>query len=61
MNDHTGTNNPVRMAIDDENKDFMALNGQLTSTRDASGRSRLSILFDLTQVGLAVLGSRLGM
>ena len=27
MNDHARTNNPVRMAIDDENKDFMALMG----------------------------------
>jgi hypothetical protein len=27
MNDHARTNNPVRMAIDDENKDFMALTG----------------------------------
>jgi hypothetical protein len=33
---------------------------QLTSPRDASDRPRLSILFDRTQVGLAVLGSRLG-
>jgi len=34
---------------------------QSTGLRDASGRARLSILFALTQVGLAVLGSRLGM
>jgi hypothetical protein len=27
MNDHVRTNNPVRMANDDENKDFMALMG----------------------------------
>jgi hypothetical protein len=27
MNDHVRTNNPVRMAINDENKDFMALMG----------------------------------
>src|SRR6476469_6597116 len=26
-NEHTRTNNPVRMAIDDENKDFMAVTG----------------------------------
>jgi hypothetical protein len=32
----------------------------VTSPRDASGRLRLSILFDLDHVGLAVLGSRLG-
>jgi hypothetical protein len=24
-NDHARTNNPIRIAIDDENKDFMAL------------------------------------
>jgi hypothetical protein len=27
MNDHTRTNDPVRITIDDENKDFMALTG----------------------------------
>ena len=27
MNDHARTNNPVMMAIDNENKDFMALIG----------------------------------
>ena len=41
MNDHARTNNPVRMAIDDENKDFMALTGSWRVTRDASVRSRL--------------------
>src|SRR6266481_6174262 len=59
MNDQTRTNDPVRITIDDENKDFMALTGSWRVTRDASGRSRLSILLALTQVGLAVLGSRL--
>src|SRR4029077_7635100 len=59
MNDQARTNNPVRMAIDDENKDFMALM-LLTSARDVTGRSRLSIVLDLTQIGIAVLGSRLG-
>ena len=49
------------MAIDDENKDFMELMGSRRVTRDALGGSRLSILFALTQVGIAVLGSRLGM
>jgi hypothetical protein len=27
MNDHARTNTPVRRAMDDENKDFMALTG----------------------------------
>ena len=40
---------------------FHAVNVQLTSPRDAPDRGRLSILFDPTQVGIPVLGSRLGM
>jgi hypothetical protein len=44
-----------------ENENFIAINVQLIGPRDASGRSRLSILLALTQVGLAVLCSRLGM
>ena len=49
------------MAIDDENKDFMALMGSWR------GRVMLQVAlsavnpFALTEVGLAVLGSRLGM
>jgi hypothetical protein len=35
-----------------ENKDFMAVNVQVTSPRDASGRPRMSMLFDMEQVGL---------
>jgi len=43
-----------------EDKDFMTVNVQVTSPRDASGRPRMSILFDVEQIGLAVLGSRFG-
>src|SRR4249919_576044 len=61
MNDHVRINSPIRMALENENKDFMALTGSWRVTRDASGRSQLSILFALTQVGLATLSSWLGM
>ena len=40
---------------------FHGINVQLASPRDAPNRSRLSILFELTQVRTSVLGSRLGM
>ena len=60
MTDHPTTNKPVTVASK-ENKNFIAINVQLIGPRDASGRSRLSILVALTHVGLAVLGSRLGM
>src|SRR5262249_16221044 len=60
MKARSTTNNATTMPVN-EKKDFMAVNAQMTSPRDAPDRSRLSILFDLRKVGLAVLGSRLGM
>ncbi len=36
------------------------INVHFTSVRDASGRPRPSILFDVDRVGLPLLGSRLG-
>src|SRR5437867_12284274 len=45
------TNKARTMAVN-ENKDFMTVNVQLTSPPDAPGYSRLSFLFDLTQVGV---------
>lgn len=60
MKARSTTNKAATMARN-ESKDFMAINEQVTSPRDAPNRSRLSILFELTQVGISVLGSRLGM
>ena len=50
-------NEPVTMATNEENKDLIAVNVKLTSPRDASDRSRLSIVFNATQAALPVLGS----
>ena len=52
--------NPVVMAISEKKKRFIAVNVRFTNLRDVSDRHWLLILFDATQVWLAVLGSRLG-
>jgi hypothetical protein len=44
--------NKAATMASNENKDFMAVNVQVTSPRDASGRPRMSMLFDMEQVGL---------
>jgi hypothetical protein len=54
-------NNQTRNDRGQRKQKFHDINVQLTSPRDAPDRSRLSILFELTQVGISVLGSRLGM
>jgi hypothetical protein len=56
MKARSRTTKPVTMVINDKNNRFILVNVQFTILRDAPGRPRMSILFDVEQW----LGSRLG-